>query len=195
MPRKYLYAGLVATFILSGLIAYFMLGFSPLPTLLIQVLLATVMAWGWIGFRVVIDYFITTFELAITITLWMWPLAILGLASAVNVFHQPFRLPLQDNVKDWFIVFIIICFVLDLMSVLASYVMKKKIMIMMNLTTGALWFGVIGIFFGVSYGKTGEFEYWTVIPWLASMVECIVGIIGGTQNAWNKNPAQIERDQ
>jgi hypothetical protein len=150
---------------------------------------AVAVIWYLFGIRRAIFWVIDTFEFAFVGALFSWPIVIFAICWWIPEFHQPFRLPPQDNVKNWMLIIVFASFLLAFVSIEASYYLRKKWMIVGNLITAQLWTVVIAVFTGAN-----DFQYWTLLPFLASLIETVGGTFAGVQNAWNKNPAQIERD-
>jgi hypothetical protein len=150
---------------------------------------AVAVIWYLFGIKRAIFWVIDTFEFAFVGALFSWPIVIFAICWWIPEFHQPFRIPPQDEVKNWMLVISFASFLLAFVSIEASYYLRRKWMIVGNLITSQSWAIVIGVFTGAN-----GFQYWTLLPFIASLIEAIGGTFAGVQNAWNKNPAQIERD-
>jgi len=176
---------------LAALVATsYVLRLSILSNVLLGIGVAIVVVWYLFGIkRSVFWLFETVEQFFIWGVLFLWPGIIFFICWMIPEFHQPIEIPPQDNVKNWMIVMGFASFFLALISIEASYYLRRKWMIIGNLNTALFWCLV----FGYVLGRNG-FEYWTVIPFVASLVEAFFGNLAGVQNAWNKNPAQIERD-
>jgi hypothetical protein len=150
---------------------------------------AVAVIWYLFGIKRAIFWVIDTFEFAFVGALFSWPIIIFAICWWIPQFHQPFRIPPQDEVKNWMLVIAFASFLLAFVSIEASYYLRKKWMIVGNIITSQSWAIVIALFTGANGS-----EYWTLLPLIASLIEAIGGTFAGVQNAWNKNPSQIERD-
>jgi hypothetical protein len=186
-PRIIIIAILVA---LAGMVAAsYVLKLGLWSNVLLGVGAAIAVIWYLFGIKQAVFWVIETFEFAFVCALFSWPIVIFAICWWIPAFHQPVRIPPQDDVKNWMLIIVFASFLLAFVSIEASYYLRKKWMIVGNLITAFLWAIVIAIFTGAN-----GLEYWTLLPFIASLIEAIGGTFAGVQNAWNKNPSQIERD-
>jgi hypothetical protein len=120
--------------------------------------------------------------------LWVWPWLVWGFCRTIPEFYQHIQFPPQDNANTLLIVIGLFSLFAALVSIEVSSLLQHKWLII-----GTLIFAMLGfVCFAYLLGLRG-FEYRTFLPFVASLVQAIGVTIAGVQNAWNKNPSQIER--
>src|ERR1700756_3616360 len=87
---------------------------------------AVAVIWYLFGIKRAIFWVIDTFEFAFVGALFSWPIVIFAICWWIPEFHQPFRIPPQENVKNWMLVIAFASFLLAFVSIEASYYLRKK---------------------------------------------------------------------
>ena len=87
---------------------------------------AVAVIWYLFGIRRAIFRVIDTFEFAFVSALFSWPIVIFAVCWWIPEFHQQFRIPPQDEVKNWMLLIAFASFLLAFVSIEASYYLRKK---------------------------------------------------------------------
>jgi len=119
------------------------------------------------------------------ISMYVWPIVMVSVAHYVPSMQRPAAIPIPPEAFGDVFVFTLVGAALVLASAVTSFLYDNKRDIMINQITSFIWLFIIATI-NERYG----WQLWTVIPLIASFAECTADVIGGTQNAWNKNPTQ-----
>jgi hypothetical protein len=141
--------------------------------------------WGYFGFKTVIKLFMHTIGGAWHTLMYIWPIGLLAAAYFVPVLHLPAQVDVHTEALAQAFVLSMAGAVFVLASAVTSSLYDAKQDIMINLITSIVWLAIIA-----TVNERVGWQYWTVIPLIASFAECIADAFEGTQNAWNKNPTQ-----
>jgi len=125
------------------------------------------------------------------LVLAIWPGVLLFVAYLTDGLHTRLEMPPQIDALGGLLLIVAIGAPSMIISAIASFSMERKMHIVVNVTTSVLWAVALGIVLGYYRAQAGYLEYWTSGPFVFSLLEALIGLFTGIQNAWNKNPGII----
>jgi hypothetical protein len=119
-------------------------------------------------------------------------LVLLVIGVFMPTFSEPFVFPPQDKLKGGYAILAFVGALWMMFDLSTKYLTSQKGWLFVNLLTTAFIFALI---YGLALYMlgAGKLPNYMVAPTIYSLVLLFGGILAGVQNAWQKNPTQIQR--
>ena len=167
----------------------------PLVAIIIYIIIRVIInRIGGLGaIKTVFNEFLDGMGLILKLALATWQ-GILGLiAYYMPTLHVNLSVtPIPDGVKGGLLILVIAGVLCVLIAAAINFSTMSKWTIIVDLWASAFWsLAYIGLL-GYQYGQH-DILFWIMAPLCFTLLELALSTFAGIQNAWNKNPSQLER--
>lgn len=117
---------------------------------------------------------------------------LLGVGYSMPTFRAVMTLPLDDKLKGGVAILAVVAAVWAIFDIVSKFLMSSKA-VLFGVTLYTAFNAMLFTGLAWSLHASGELRTFLVAPALYSGIILFAGILASVQNAWQKNPTQIQR--